>query len=85
MVEHGQPFQGLAGDRLLMPHRDQNHPREAGRVRLTVAMRIVVLGPPPFVELERQRRRGDQDHEDRDDEDEPVGEEHDRQPGQHHP
>ena len=85
VVQPRQPLQRLARDRLLVPHRDQDHPGEPGRIRLTVAVRVVVLRPPPLVELERQRGRGDQDHEDRDDEDEPVGEQHRRQPGQHRP
>ena len=79
-----QPLQRPAGDRLLVAHRDQDHSWETGRIRLTVPVRVVVLGPPPLVELERQRGGGDQDHEDRDDEDERVGEQHRRQPGQHH-
>jgi hypothetical protein len=68
-----------------MPHRDQDHPGEPGRIRLTVAVRVVVLRPPPLIELEGQRGRGHQDHEDRDDEDEPIGEHHRRQPSQHRP
>jgi hypothetical protein len=82
VIEPRQPLQRLARDRLLVPHRDQDHPGETGRIRLTVAVRVVVLRPPPLVELERQRRRGDQDHEDRDDQDEDVGEEHRQEPGQ---
>ena len=85
VVQPRQPLQRLARDRLLMPHRDQDHPGKPRRIRLTVAVRVVVLRPPPLVQLERQRGRGDQDHEDRDDENEPVGEEHRRHPGQHRP
>jgi hypothetical protein len=82
VVQLRQPLQGLARDRLLVAHRDQDHPGEAGRIRLTVAVRVVVLRPPPLVELERQRRRGDQDHAHRDDQEERVGEQRGREPDQ---
>ena len=63
VVQVGQSAQRRPGDRLLVPHRHQDRARQLRRARRAVPVRIVVLRPPPLVELEHQRGARDDDHE----------------------